>query len=1194
MRPGYRTISLRDKKGTLIDLCCLLLYVDLGEAERPMEEVASVSDEGDDQIHHGNLAVWRATRQGMVGKVKPSELRQMGAAMSAHLHNERVAFMGCAALANLAHVANARAIADASGLLHLTSLMSAQPHSGEVQRAGVCALANLAVDEGCLMVMLLHSGAAELVAHALVEQPDPKVQREGCATLARLAWGGEEARVWEVGGAQLACDALGGEDEEASEQAAWMIAGLAKAGSSQRLLMLRRLQLAEMLVTVGARSRHAGLSQGVVCALCELSGGEEEAGLVVAAGGVGLVVGKLSSHTAHLPLLHEACAALVAMCAADPLWGAEGEGRAEVISQAVKGGVVSSLCETLKKPPSPSSRYTKLMSLRALFALSASPPARKALLSQGVVELCCLAMDEHGDSPHLLQAACNVLSALVGEGDAHLAAENAGAAEAFTALTTLLALSPRTLKLIEALDFASLAALRTGGASVLESQLDARLYLPSLEALASEREGWGEGEGEADVVAGLCDVYAGLAEARRGEGVMEAVGPPRLARLTAAAKAYPSLLSLLCFVSEAFAAVAHSGEEAANAVVAADAVSVVMEALHTHCASPRLRHSALSTLAAVSCVTSGKIEIKRLSFLRPLVTALELDPTAEACAWGCTALANLACDELQSKREIALAGSVKAVCGAMAKQRGRPQLQASGCRLLGNLCADTSLVAPVVHAGAIHLVATAMMSHPYDQTVQEEGCAVMGNIAFAHPKWRGQLVSVDGAHLVCVALHNHASSQGVLREACGALANLSHDEQAGEQANKSGGAAYVAASMAAHLQDEMIQRYGITALDNLGVKGVSDHDDSRLLTSSSHLATPKQQLASHTRVCAAMKAHLSSPSLLELGCRALANLCRSSADARRSVVHAGGAHLVCEAMDRYVGHVMLQRRGCAAIANMAHEESAGVVCSLSDVRRVDHKLAKCVKEGVVLTSFRMVCRCGGVERVLDAMEAHAHDETVCEEGCSAVSNLSCGDSTVRSAMGRLSCAERVVGAMLQHAQAAGVQREGCNAIANLAWGEMQKRVVQSCGGVELVLCGMRMHLGFADVVESGCKALHNLACNTDDLRIELIAQGAVHVVCEGLRRHASVVGVQLEGSVCLAALAKDDPHTKEVLTSLGGVAALIKALRTHKHHAEMQRWGYKALRSLASTSDLMEISSNERSDKTTKGTSKEPLLPKTG
>lgn len=274
----------------------------------------------------------------------------------------------------------------------------------------------------------------------------------------------------------------------------------------------------------------------------------------------------------------------------------------------------------------------------------------------------------------------------------------------------------------------------------------------------------------------------------------------------------------------------------------------------------------------------------------------------------------------------------------------------------------------MVHAGAIHLVATAMMSHPYDQTVQEEGCAVIGNIAFAHPKWRGQLVSVDGAHLVCVALHNHASSQGVLREACGALANLSHDEQAGEQANKSGGAAYVAASMAAHLQDEMIQRYGITALDNLGVKGelslslplplpsprrqkgnlftqrcpvllsparppppsplagVSDHDDSRLLTSSSHLATPKQQLASHTRVCAAMKAHLTSPSLLELGCRALANLCRSSADARRSVVHAGGAQLVCEAMDRYVGHVMLQRRGCAAIANMAHEESAGVVC----------------------------------------------------------------------------------------------------------------------------------------------------------------------------------------------------------------------------------------------------------------------------
>lgn len=130
MRPGYRTISLRDKKGTLIDLCCLLLYVDLGEAERPMEEVASVSDEGDDQIHHGNLAVWRATRQGMVGKVKPSELRQMGAAMSAHLHNERVAFMGCAAFANLAcrqvsHPEHSKSQAHS----HLTSTSHSRSHS---------------------------------------------------------------------------------------------------------------------------------------------------------------------------------------------------------------------------------------------------------------------------------------------------------------------------------------------------------------------------------------------------------------------------------------------------------------------------------------------------------------------------------------------------------------------------------------------------------------------------------------------------------------------------------------------------------------------------------------------------------------------------------------------------------------------------------------------------------------------------------------------------------------------------------------------------------------------------------------------------------------------------------------------------------------------------------------------------------
>ena len=45
MRTGYRSLPLRDKKGTRIDLCALLLLVDVGETERPLEHAMSHSDD---------------------------------------------------------------------------------------------------------------------------------------------------------------------------------------------------------------------------------------------------------------------------------------------------------------------------------------------------------------------------------------------------------------------------------------------------------------------------------------------------------------------------------------------------------------------------------------------------------------------------------------------------------------------------------------------------------------------------------------------------------------------------------------------------------------------------------------------------------------------------------------------------------------------------------------------------------------------------------------------------------------------------------------------------------------------------------------------------------------------------------------------------------------------------------------------
>ena len=49
-----------------------------------------------------------------------------------------------------------------------------------------------------------------------------------------------------------------------------------------------------------------------------------------------------------------------------------------------------------------------------------------------------------------------------------------------------------------------------------------------------------------------------------------------------------------------------------------------------------------------------------------------------------------------------------------------------------------------------------------------------------------------------------------------------------------------------------------------------------------------------------------------------------------------------------------------------------------------------------------------------------------------------------------------------------------------------------------------------------------------------------------------------------------------MIGQLGGIALVIKALRKHKQSSEMQRWGYKALRSLATANDLAALKAGKQ------------------
>ena len=88
------------------------------------------------------------------------------------------------------------------------------------------------------------------------------------------------------------------------------------------------------------------------------------------------------------------------------------------------------------------------------------------------------------------------------------------------------------------------------------------------------------------------------------------------------------------------------------------------------------------------------------------------------------------------------------------------------------------------------------------------------------------------------------------------------------------------------------------------------------------------------------------------------------------------------------------------------------------------------------------------------------------------------------------------------------------------------------------------------------------------MRAQLLADGAVAVLCAGMGAHAASPAVLLEGCVALASLARDDEAVKKEVNDAGGLQLVIGALRAYKDNSELQRWGYKALRSLATEDAL--------------------------
>jgi len=1118
-------------------------------------------------------------------------------AMGSNKHAIGVQREACAALANLARdVDTEQAVVEAGGVEAILAAVKQHMATASVLEEGCAALSRLGLYNEAARERLYQAGVVPLVCEAIgaAEATHPEVCAQACwqvsafardaapplreKIVAQLIDGKHRAHV-------LICSAMGRHPDHAplaeagccavwalASQSAEVAALLAAAGGVQaaaHALALHgkaaRIQRAgceaiAALCEAGQAVQREACEEGAVALVCAamecdvrlvhlqvvacralamLATDEKARDTAASVGAAELICAAMEEHWESAALNEAACYALAAMAT----------GRAATRRDVGEVGGLEMVMMAMEEHGGRDavSRGVHVAACAAIAALAVEPDNALVLSSEAAAEHVCVAMEDHPRSAPMQREACRAIEALASgcresaasvrdaRGLAVVCATMMGRwshdvsvlAAAVGALAGMLRFEPR----------ASLAEVhKCGGFLLVDAALSAHADAVALQAGGCEfyaRVGAVAAEPSPAAAAGV--------GAPRPLRPLQILGVARLKLIIAAMRAERQSASknamLQTYAAKALALVARDSENGTNAVLEAGAMEPLSHALALYMDLPLLRIEVLRAFSSLTCTPKGRAALIADNGLHIVTAAMKIDAHAAACEWGCATLANLACGSAEHKRAIASVGAAAAICGAMAAQRHRSHLMESGCRALANLVSERSLVRPVQVAGGLERVCSALQSHPDDAAVQEEGLAFVANVAFEGREGRQELVRLGCPVLLCRALAAHQSRHAVLQEGCAALANLSQEEAAADALSKAGGGLLVAHAMADHLGDERLQMFGVAALDNLSYTGLVVVERELSVQAGEDAGNAPLSMAS--RVCAAMAAHRSSEKMQELGCRALANLAQESDACRRSVVQAGGATLVCRAMQLAITSPQLQRRGCAALANLAGDEA-----------------------------FEAVAQADGIERVAAAMLAHPTDAGVQVEGCSAVANLACADRKTRLALMKAGAPERVCRAMRQLADDETVQQEGCAALANLCWGEVQKQEVQNAGGAIAIFEAMRAYPLCAGVAEWGCKALHNLACNNDALRGWLLEHRTIELVCEALRHHADQAGVQLEGCITLASLAKSDEEVKQRISKGGGQSLILAALHRHKKSPELQRWGYKALRAITTTSDF--------------------------
>ena len=275
----------------------------------------------------------------------------------------------------------------------------------------------------------------------------------------------------------------------------------------------------------------------------------------------------------------------------------------------------------------------------------------------------------------------------------------------------------------------------------------------------------------------------------------------------------------------ALAVLAKNNEENQQTIVDGNGISLIVDAMQHHPSVAIVQEKACFALWDMAANDARRRLVADGGGISVIVRAMEHHAQdAGVQESGCGALANLACWNVENKKQIGASGGISVVVGAMQRHKDHAGVQQNACLALANL--TTTVVENkkmVAKAGGVALIVDAMQQHPSEPFLQHCGCLAFGNVAYDYDVNKPLIVEQDGITVVLRAMQLHPLEAKVQWIACFALEVLArNNEEIQELIVGSDGVSRIVDAMERHETDGRVQESACWALDRLTTHWTKD------------------------------------------------------------------------------------------------------------------------------------------------------------------------------------------------------------------------------------------------------------------------------------------------------------------------------------------------------------------------------------